>query len=295
MNPQDNDNGDAVNNQQPSASPEDNMMNPQTGTPSQTSVDTGAEQAYNQQPQVQNDDFAAYSAAAPQAGQAPMQPQAPVYGQQAVPTDESDKNYILLSALSYFFGTLGIDRFYLGYTASGIFKLLTFGGLGIWYLIDLIRIVFGKLRDKSGKLPYGYHQYSKIFKLIVIITIIVQFLFIVPFILFTLVFSAMTGVQSRARDNEKITDIKVIHQQAENYFSSKGYYPTSQALEATMASKGTSQVEGDSSGVIEFLQNKTYAYEVSPVGCDNQSIKCTSFILSVALENGSSYETRNLN
>ena len=49
------------------------------------------------------------------------------------------------SPLSIFLGTLGIDRFYLGYFGTGILKLLisvvTFGfGAWIWWLIDIILI-----------------------------------------------------------------------------------------------------------------------------------------------------------
>ena len=53
------------------------------------------------------------------------------------------KNTALL--LSIFLGELGIDRFYLGYTGLGILKLLTAGGLGIWYLIDIIMIATDKM------------------------------------------------------------------------------------------------------------------------------------------------------
>lgn len=38
--------------------------------------------------------------------------------------------------LSLFLGNLGIDRFYIGDTGAGIGKLLTFGGFGIWAIID---------------------------------------------------------------------------------------------------------------------------------------------------------------
>lgn len=51
---------------------------------------------------------------------------------------------------SSFTGVLGVDRFYLGYTALGVLKLLTAGGLGIWALIDFIRIGVDSLRPADG-------------------------------------------------------------------------------------------------------------------------------------------------
>lgn len=51
---------------------------------------------------------------------------------------------------SIFTGVLGVDRFYLGYTALGVLKLLTAGGLGIWALIDFIRIGVDSLRPADG-------------------------------------------------------------------------------------------------------------------------------------------------
>lgn len=47
-------------------------------------------------------------------------------------------------------GTLGIHRFYLGYTWQGVVQLLTAGGCGIWTLIDFIRIAMGTLKPKGG-------------------------------------------------------------------------------------------------------------------------------------------------
>ena len=52
--------------------------------------------------------------------------------------------------LSYFLGTFGADRFYLGQTGLGLLKLFTCGGFGIWALIDSILIGMGKLRDAEG-------------------------------------------------------------------------------------------------------------------------------------------------
>lgn len=52
--------------------------------------------------------------------------------------------------ISILLGELGIDRFYLGYTGLGILKLITAGGFGIWWLIDIIMIATGKMTDKAG-------------------------------------------------------------------------------------------------------------------------------------------------
>ena len=45
-----------------------------------------------------------------------------------------------------FVGNLGIHRFMMGDITNFILMLLTFGGCGIWTLIDLINIATGKMR-----------------------------------------------------------------------------------------------------------------------------------------------------
>ena len=60
------------------------------------------------------------------------------------------KSKIVALILSIFLGELGIDRFYLGYIGLGILKLITCGGFGIWYIIDIILIATGKLKPKDG-------------------------------------------------------------------------------------------------------------------------------------------------
>lgn len=57
---------------------------------------------------------------------------------------------VVLRLLGLIHGGFSVDRFYLGYTASGVLKLLTAGGVGIWALIDFIRIGVDSLRPADG-------------------------------------------------------------------------------------------------------------------------------------------------
>ena len=66
-------------------------------------------------------------------------------------TTGGDKSQVTALLLVIFLGGLGIHRFYLGYTWQGIVQLLTLGGLGIWTLIDLVRIITGDLKPKDGE------------------------------------------------------------------------------------------------------------------------------------------------
>ena len=51
--------------------------------------------------------------------------------------------------LCFFLDSLGIHRFYLGYTLIGVIQLLTFGGFLIWVIVDLIRLIIGSLKDSE--------------------------------------------------------------------------------------------------------------------------------------------------
>jgi hypothetical protein len=67
-----------------------------------------------------------------------------------IPGLYSDKEWLPTLLISLFVGSLGIDRFYLGYTGLGVVKLITLGGCGIWWLIDLVRIATGSMTDAKG-------------------------------------------------------------------------------------------------------------------------------------------------
>jgi hypothetical protein len=66
------------------------------------------------------------------------------------PVDDR-KDWLAALLLSIFLGQLGIDRFYLGYIGLGVLKLLTGGGCGIWWLIDVILIATDSLKDAKGR------------------------------------------------------------------------------------------------------------------------------------------------
>lgn len=52
--------------------------------------------------------------------------------------------------LGLFLGVFGVHRFYLAKIGTGVLQLVSLGGLGVWWLVDMIMILLGKFRDKAG-------------------------------------------------------------------------------------------------------------------------------------------------
>lgn len=85
---------------------------------------------------------------------------------------EGKKSFIVTWLLSWFLGVLGIDRFYLGKIGTGVLKLVTLGGFGIWALIDIILILCGAMRDKSGYSLAGYEQHKKMALIVTVLLLV---------------------------------------------------------------------------------------------------------------------------
>ena len=61
------------------------------------------------------------------------------------------KSWLVALLLCFFLGMLGAHRFYVGKVGTAILQIVTFGGLGLWVLIDFVMIILGKFSDKQSQ------------------------------------------------------------------------------------------------------------------------------------------------
>ncbi len=118
-------------------------------------------------------------------------------------------------------------------------------------------------------------------------------------ILAALVLNTFQGVQARARDTERTTDVNALHTQYEVYYNDNGVYPANadagtasnfpgldtEALNDPNGNALNTGSANDGSG--------EYFYNAAPSGCDNSTTNCTSYTLEVTLEADSSVHSKN--
>ena len=71
--------------------------------------------------------------------------------------DVSEKKRSVALLLCVLYGWLGLHRFYAGKVGTALLMMLTIGGFGIWYVIDLVWLVSGTFEDSEGKVIYDWY------------------------------------------------------------------------------------------------------------------------------------------
>jgi len=72
-------------------------------------------------------------------------------GEPVAPNDPSEKSRGVATALALVLGLVGGHRFYVGKAGSGILMAVTAGGMGVWWLYDLLTVALGDFRDVDGR------------------------------------------------------------------------------------------------------------------------------------------------
>ncbi len=136
---------------------------------------------------------------------------------------------------------------------------------------------------------------SKGFTIIELLIVIV-----VIAILATLVIVTFTGIQQKARDSQRQTDVNALDSHVEAYFASNGNYPTLANLQdATWVKNNLKGLDPQAlldpkaaatDTILGTATSKAYGYAATPASCDNTAgNECTAFTLTADLEAGGTF------
>ena len=127
-------------------------------------------------------------------------------------------------------------------------------------------------------------------------------------ILAALVIVTYNGIQQKARDTERKTDIKALQGHLEAYWADNAKYPTLAQVNDTTAGgfrelnfKGldaaaySDPADAASGQLCGAATAKCYGYSVTPAGCDNSATDCTNYTLTADLESGGTFSVQSNN
>lgn len=124
-------------------------------------------------------------------------------------------------------------------------------------------------------------------------------------ILAALVVVTYNGIQQKARDTERKTDINAMHGQLEAFQAQNGRYPTlANVNDATFRGANMKGLDpaalqdpkGSAQTLVASPAANGYSYQVTPSGCDNGANgDCTQYTLTATLEAGGTYVKQSLN
>src|SRR3989344_151464 len=129
-------------------------------------------------------------------------------------------------------------------------------------------------------------------------------------ILATLVITTFTGIQQKARNTKRQTDINTLHSQVEAYYAQKGRYPTLTNINtpafitANMKGLDPATLCDPKAGtttctLADNPAANTYAYHVraadGTTACDNTTTDCGNYVLTATLETSGTYVKNSLN
>lgn len=113
-------------------------------------------------------------------------------------------------------------------------------------------------------------------------------------ILAGLVVTTFTGIQQKARNTERETDIKAIHGQVEAYYAQNGRYPTLSNLNDSswrssnmkgLDPEALKDPKGSAQTLVGSPAANSYAYAATPANCDNGANgDCTGYTLTATYE-----------